>query len=398
MASSESIVTLKLYRLHPMIEAYDRAETIVNLYIRQPKYAQRILRRPMRLLMVAALFVSVMFVTFLTPPVIAGTASEYFQQTGQTVSDPFLRYWRANGGLRIFGYPISPARYELDPGTGKALFIQWFERARFEQHLEWAGTGQEIQLSLLGRQFTQERQHQPEFQPIAPFASTADIRFFAETGHSLSVGFKQFWEQHGSLPNFGYPISEAFPAQNPINGQWYSVQYFERARFEYHPYNSPDYQIELGLLGRQLIQTARPVAPGPRQTVKIYLIDPSVSFDVARGTGLVPIEVQITPTKRVLRAAIETLLSLPKNKRADGLINALADSQLRVDNVTLVAGKATIALSGRLNIAGVGGEAYATAQLQATARQFPTVKQVTILINGCPLPIGESGSGCANRS
>jgi hypothetical protein len=380
-----------------MIETYDRAETIVNLYIRQPKYAQRILRRSMRLLMVAVLFVSVLFATFLTPPVIAGTANQYFPQTGQRVSDLFLSYWRANGGLRIFGYPISPARYELDPGTGKALFIQWFERARFEQHLEWAGTGQEIQLSLLGRQFTQERQHQPEFQPIAPFASTADTRFFSETGHSLSVGFKQFWEQHGGLPIFGYPISEAFPAQNPIDGQWYSVQYFERARFEYHPYNSPEYQVELGLLGRQLIQTARPVAPGSHQTVKIYLIDPSVPFDVARGTGLIPIEVQITPTKRVLRAAIETLLSLAKTKRADGLINALADSHLRVNDVTLVRGKATLALFGRFKVAGVGAEAYAIAQLRATARQFPTVKDVVILVNGCPLPVGGT-SGCTNLS
>jgi hypothetical protein len=380
-----------------MIELYDRGETIVNLYIRQPKYAQRILRRPMRLLMVAALFVSVMLATFLTPPVIAGTANQYFPQTGQTVSDPFLSYWRANGGLRIFGYPISPARYELDPGTGKALFVQWFERARLEQHLEWAGTRQEIQLSLLGRQFTQERQHLPEFKAIAPFASTADTWFFSETGHSLSVGFKQFWEQHGGLPIFGYPISEAFPAQNPINGQWYSVQYFERARFEYHPYNAPDYQIELGVLGRQLIQTARPVAPGPRQTVKIYLIDPSVPFDVARGMGLVPIEVQIAPTKRVLRAAIETLLSLPKNKRADGLINALADSHLRVNDVTLVRGKATLALSGQFKVAGVGAEAYTIAQLRATARQFPTVKDVVILVNGCPLPVGET-SGCTNLS
>jgi hypothetical protein len=350
----------------------------------------------MRILMVAVLFVSVMLATFLCPPVTAGTANQYFPQTGQTVSDPFLSYWRANGGLRIFGYPISPARYEFDPATGKALFVQWFERARFEQHQESAGTPHEIQLSLLGRQFTVERQDEPDFQPIAPFASTADTRFFPETGHSLSVGFKQFWEQHGGLAIFGYPISEAFPAQDPIDGQWYSVQYFERARFEYHPYNAPDYQIELGLLGRQLIQTAHPIQSGAPQTVKIYLIDPSVPLDIERGTGLLPIDVQIGPTKRVLRAAIEALLSLPKDKRADGLINALVDSQLRVDDVTLVAGKATIALSGRLNIAGVGGEAYATAQLQATARQFPTVKQVAIMINGCSLPIGESGSGCAN--
>jgi hypothetical protein len=51
------------------------------------------------------------------------------------------------------------------------------------------------------------------------------------------------------------------------------VQYFERARFEYHPANLPTYQVELGLLGSQLIATALPVeqvhvtvVAGPAQT------------------------------------------------------------------------------------------------------------------------------------
>jgi hypothetical protein len=32
------------------------------------------------------------------------------------------------------------------------------------------------------------------------------------------------------------------------------VQYFERARFEYHPENQPPYDVLLGLLGRQLFR------------------------------------------------------------------------------------------------------------------------------------------------
>jgi poly-gamma-glutamate synthesis protein (capsule biosynthesis protein) len=42
------------------------------------------------------------------------------------------------------------------------------------------------------------------------------------------------------------------------------VQYFERQRFEYHPQNSPDWQVEGGLLGAQVMTlTGLVVAPVP---------------------------------------------------------------------------------------------------------------------------------------
>ncbi|HEU5424150.1 MAG TPA: murein L,D-transpeptidase, partial [Nitrolancea sp.] len=54
------------------------------------------------------------------------------------------------------------------------------------------------------------------------------------------------------LAVFGYPISEEFQEQNPADGKMYTVQYFERARFEYHPeFKGTPYEVELGLLGRQ---------------------------------------------------------------------------------------------------------------------------------------------------
>ncbi len=84
----------------------------------------------------------------------------------------------------------------------------------------------------------------------------ATTEFFPETGHRLGGGFKAYWYAHGlnmgdpgisyreSLALFGYPISEEFT--DPTTG--YTVQYFERARFEYHPENSEPYTILLGRL------------------------------------------------------------------------------------------------------------------------------------------------------
>ena len=33
-------------------------------------------------------------------------------------------------------------------------------------------------------------------------------QFFPETGHSLSGVFKQYWQAHGGLAQFGYPLTE----------------------------------------------------------------------------------------------------------------------------------------------------------------------------------------------
>lgn len=64
---------------------------------------------------------------------------------------------------------------------------------------------------------------------------------FAETGHTLAYNFRQFYESRGGLAVFGYPISEVF-VENGI-----PVQYFERARLEWH---APLAQVQLGQLGR----------------------------------------------------------------------------------------------------------------------------------------------------
>ncbi|NWJ46784.1 MAG: hypothetical protein HXX08_12970 [Chloroflexi bacterium] len=62
--------------------------------------------------------------------------------------------------------------------------------------------------------------------------------YFPETGHNLRNSFKAYWEANGGLSIYGYPISEEFYEVNPDDGNNYVVQYFERARFEWHPENS----------------------------------------------------------------------------------------------------------------------------------------------------------------
>src|SRR5690349_2420306 len=55
-----------------------------------------------------------------------------FPETNQCISGPIRAYWERNGGLSIFGYPISPQR--IESVEGQPFPVQWFERDRLEDH------------------------------------------------------------------------------------------------------------------------------------------------------------------------------------------------------------------------------------------------------------------------
>lgn len=167
--------------------------------------------------------------------------NSYFEATGHFVGQPFLKYWQENGGLALFGYPISDRIRETDKASGKTYVAQYFERARFELHPE---TGDTVVLGRLGAITT---------QPEAAAAPVAGAQFFAETGHNLAGQFLAYWQEHGGLPVFGYPITEERTETSPLDGKEYKVQYFERARFELHPeFAGTPNEVQLGQLGREL--------------------------------------------------------------------------------------------------------------------------------------------------
>lgn len=178
-------------------------------------------------------------------PADVGPRVVYFPETGHTLRDPFLKYWQDNGGLAIFGYPITEVFYV----QGRA--VQYFQRARFEYWPEYTGTPYEVQLGLLGRYVTQGRTF-PKQPP--PTTSDPNRIYFPQTGQYLANGFKDYWEKNGGLAIFGYPISGEIQEVNPADGKTYTVQYFERARFEYHPEDKgTPYEVQLGLLGTQVV-------------------------------------------------------------------------------------------------------------------------------------------------
>lgn len=156
------------------------------------------------------------------------------------VAPRFQGFYDANGGLSRFGYAISP------PGLNNGREYQWFERARLEYWPEFAGSSYEIQLGRIGAEFTTGI----DFPAQLFVVSTPQQAYFRETGHAVGGGFLPFWQNNGGLRMFGYPISDEL--RETIGGVTYTVQYFERARLEWHADQQAPNDIQLGLLGRAL--------------------------------------------------------------------------------------------------------------------------------------------------
>lgn len=168
----------------------------------------------------------------------------YVEQSGHHLSNRtgFLDFWRSNGQVQLFGYPITEEIVE----DGRV--VQYFERARFEYHPDV----EQMKLGLVGREYTNAYGH--DLPPVGDPQN--GVRYFPETQHTLFGELGDFWGRRGGVSIFGYPISEEIEENGRV------VRYFERARFEYHPEDAAFYErysgfpldtlhkVRLGDLGR----------------------------------------------------------------------------------------------------------------------------------------------------
>lgn len=177
-----------------------------------------------------------------------------FPETGYTVSGRLLDYWEGNGGLPVFGLPVSEERTER---TAEGSFaVQHFERQRFERHPE-TPQPYDVLLGRLGDELLRRSGRDWQTEPAG--SSQNGCQFFDTTRHAVCEPFLAYWHNHGildtrldafqrSLALFGFPLTEPAMETNS-SGDRVLTQWFERARFEYHPNNPPGFQVLLGRLG-----------------------------------------------------------------------------------------------------------------------------------------------------
>ncbi|UCH60733.1 MAG: hypothetical protein JSV61_04445 [Anaerolineales bacterium] len=177
----------------------------------------------------------------------------YFPETGHWVVGEFLAtYESAPDPAKVYGNPITEAYQEATGGR----YVQYFERARFELVPDNPAEFR-VKITLLG-----ELIYTPG-QELKPSANLPACQVFVESGKQICYAFLDFFEANGGAAQFGYPISN-FEIQDGL-----IVQYFQRARFEWHPELPPGKRVTLTNLGYQYFyfirenpKHLRPV-PGP---------------------------------------------------------------------------------------------------------------------------------------
>lgn len=155
----------------------------------------------------------------------------YFPETGHNVKGDFLRFYNAaSDPTTLFGYPITEQFNRKD-----GLLVQYFQRARFEYHLELPD-GQRVVLTDLG---TQMYTPSTQLKISNPFA----CQLYPQTNFSVCFAFLDFYNKYGGPLQFGYPISPFEYHDGMI------VQYFQRARMEWQPSNPEGERVILTDLG-----------------------------------------------------------------------------------------------------------------------------------------------------
>jgi lipoprotein-anchoring transpeptidase ErfK/SrfK len=168
---------------------------------------------------------------------------QHFPDTGHTLDNAhgFLNYWREHAGEQTLGAPIT-ALLEED---GRP--VQYFQRGRLEQHVNLEGAP--VLRGRVGAEYAEALWR--TFAAPPPRTPLPGEQLFEATGHTLNEPFLSFWNSHGGMETFGYPISE--PVWEYVGDEMLRVQYFERGRLEQYPLASATAdEIRISSLGREL--------------------------------------------------------------------------------------------------------------------------------------------------
>jgi hypothetical protein len=166
-----------------------------------------------------------------------GTSSNeaiYYPQYGHSISKEFLTAYKSiPDPEEVYGYPITEAFEDRMLGR----IVQYFENTRFELIPE-NPPELRVRITELGSYFYTTPGQELPLPDNFPACKT-----FQETGKQVCYAFLEYFDANGGAVQFGYPLSN-FQTQDDL-----IVQYFQRARFEWHPELPAGERVSLTQLG-----------------------------------------------------------------------------------------------------------------------------------------------------
>ena len=210
-------------------------------------------------------------------------SATYFPETGHYVDEPFLSRFQAEGGMHLWGPPITEAFEE------NGLVVQYFERSRMECAEEAQGPC-DPRLSPLGELLGHRT---PRASPVPePLVRDDLCRYYPETGHNVCFSFLTFYLENGGPEILGPPISELIVEPSVI------LQYFRHARVEWHTDAPVSAAMRLGALGSEHFTAkgldpslltpveSQGVSPAATQVTNVISVGGLVRVASTDGTGL----------------------------------------------------------------------------------------------------------------
>lgn len=308
-----------------------------------------------------------------------------FPETGYCISGPIRAYWENNGGLPVFGFPITPQRNETVEGTWTGP-VQWFERDRLEDHGNEGVMAGRLGADILERAETPWRDF-----PTVDQASD-NCRYFEITRHSLCEPFLSYWQDNGGLERFGFPITESFEAT--IQDWTGTIQYFERRRMEHHTeYSGTPYEVLLGLLGnevRSIGTDPKPpvtVTPTPTETTPPTATStpiPSTPTSTATSTPA-PDMITLTKMSTVSQAQpgqeIEYLISVQADYPQEQTVTVIDNLDVHLEPLEATAGNQRCQITNQQVHCSVPVRAGSSANVQIRTRVRDNATNNTLITN-----------------
>ena len=165
-----------------------------------------------------------------------GDTCDHFDVTGESICHGFGDYWWANGGLAIFGYPLT-GEFDGSDADGNDVVVQHFERAKFVYD------GDQVWHEAIGYDAIDILPQTEILDPVGP-CDQPDGADYAVCG-----AFLTYWNEFGGAEILGMPITDQFGSDGM------AIQVFEYARFEYHPDEWPErHDVLLGRIGAEVLE------------------------------------------------------------------------------------------------------------------------------------------------
>lgn len=237
----------------------------------------------------------------------------YFGETGHWIRGEFYELWNsAAQPLVAYGYPITE---EIEDPETAGLRKQYFQRAVFTYDPS-RPAGFQVDVEAIGlllySQATYTALNAPSMSPNHPACL-----YDRTTEKLVCYAFKDFYLNNGSVMAFGRPVSDVVLLGDRL------VQYFERARLEWHPDLPSGHRVVPANIGEEFFDLyENPIlkAPSPDGNISAPILSLRSRISTKKATTAftdsqaIYIVVQDQQLRRLTGALVDVEVSLPSGR------------------------------------------------------------------------------------